>query len=195
MSGLISHGAAIANPTGYSRSEEKRRLPENIEKLKNKFGSLSLADAVLPIARNRSLQEVLFDARAAVKILTSQVSMHIDSNTRENFFKQIDLMHDAGEWDTEDGPISPSSYTSFLRWMVFASPVRAPGLGMGSSGNLIAVWMDGADRLVLEFLKGDSVKWLVKRANADGVEAGSGQTKILRVGAVLTPYNVETFFG
>lgn len=193
MSNLIAHSTAIINRTGYSRSDEKRRLPENIEKLKNKFGSLSLIDTTLPTASNRSLEEILFDARAAVKMLTSRVSMHIDSSTREKLFKQIDLMHDADEWDIEDSPISPSSYASFLKWIVLASPARAPGLGMGSSGNLIAVWMDGADRLVLEFLKGDSVKWLVKRSNAEGVEVGSGQAKIARVSAVLAPYNVDTF--
>lgn len=196
---MNSHAIAIAGATHFGstsllKSDQFRAVEDNIEKLNNLHGSWSSTGPTKLVSVKVSLEETLFDALAAAKILTSKVSMHLDQALRDKLFNQIDRIHEIEDWDKADHPIKSESYRSFLKWLVVTSPLRGPGLGLTSSGNLIAAWMAGADRLILEFLKNDKVKWLVKRQHLDEVEIGSGQTTIERMREVLAPYNPESFF-
>lgn len=141
-----------------------------------------------------STDELLFDARADVKILTSKVSMHLPSEFRRNLFNQVDLIHDPEDWDPDDAPANKGSFASFLRWYLISLPDRGPGLGLSSAGNIIAAWVSNKNKLILEFLPSDKVKWIVTRFVGGESERASGQTSIQRLFEVLQPYNPKDFF-
>jgi hypothetical protein len=143
---------------------------------------------------NKSINEQLFDATAEVKILTSQVAMHLDSAFREKLFAQIDYLHDHDDWDPEDKPVQKASFATFLRTILYIKPKRFPGLGLSYSGNVIAAWTTGKDRLTIEFLPNDQVKWVLSKYYGDGeVERSASQSSVLRILKCLAPYNPENW--
>ncbi len=195
---LLSQNGTSVKTGGYSQnlafSPEAAQIFNQINELQNKSGSIACPKDRFKEIRNRSIDEVLFDACADAKILTSRVSMHLPSELRESLFEQIDLIHDSEDWDQDDSPVKKASFQTFLRWLVLATPSNLPGLGLSSAGNIIAAWIDDNDRLILEFLANDSVKWIVSRHLEEDIERGTGQTNILRLAMILSPYNPNTFF-
>jgi len=174
-------------------SESFSRTLNHINDLKIKTESYSLVPDFNDVS-NRTTKEILFDACANVKILTSKVSMHLNSEFRNNLFIQIDRVHEPKSWNQDDEPVNQLSFNSFLRWYLLNTPEQGPGIGLSPLGNLVAAWMVGRDRLIIEFLPKDKTKWLISRYYNDEKERGSGQTSISRLSAVLSPYNVDTFF-
>ena len=142
----------------------------------------------------RSLEEKLFDATAGVKVMTSQVAMYLDSQWRSKLFKQIDLLHDVDEWEQGDEPLQRESFATFLKAICELKPQKKPGLGLTSSGQLIAAWTAGSSRLTIEFL-GNRVKWVISRMIDDEIEHYVGDTTVNRLAAGLGPHHTEEWFG
>ena len=143
---------------------------------------------------NKSINEQLFDATSGVKILTSQVAMNLDSAFREKLFAQIDYLHDHDDWDPEDKPVQNASFTTFLRTILYIKPKRYPGLGLSYAGNVIAAWTTGKDRLTIEFLPDDQVKWVLSKNYSNGeVERSASQSSVLRILECLAPYHPENW--
>lgn len=143
-----------------------------------------------------TLDEQLFDARAAVKILLSGVSMHFSKALREKLFRQIDLLHDPDDWEEGDDPIQLQSFNTFLRWFFLNEPQQLPNFGLSAAGHFIASWLTNhnKDRLILEFLSNDRIKWFVtKYYNEDG-DHSSGSTKLSRIVAILAPHHIDDWF-
>jgi hypothetical protein len=143
---------------------------------------------VVPAGRP-TLSEQLFDATAAAKVWTSKVAMHLDRTARDRFFKQLDRLHDEDEWVGEDSPVNLESYKSLIRTFVSIGIKRGPSLALMPSGNLLAVWQSGTDRLSVEFLPGDRARWVLTIAHGPVVERAAGETSITRIQAVLAPYD------
>jgi hypothetical protein len=61
----------------------------------------------------KSLDEVLFDARAMAKISASRVSMYLREGWRNKLFHQLDNLLDPEEWDPEDKPLQAQSFATF----------------------------------------------------------------------------------
>ena len=81
-------------------------LRERVAALQNPPSPASLRpSSVAENYETKTLEDRLFDATANVKILTSQVAMHLDPEWRERLFKQLDSLHDPEEWEAEDKPI------------------------------------------------------------------------------------------
>jgi hypothetical protein len=173
-----------------SFSDVTSQLSKEIANLKSPPSPASLTFEPSP----KSLDETLFDATAAVKVLSSRVAMHLDKDRRNRIFKQIDSMHDIGEWDDEDKPIKDSSFESFLKAILLISPQRHPGLGLSNEGNLIASWGSNQDRLVAEFLPKDLVRFVLSRVVEDETERASGQTTVERLYDCLMPYQPDHWF-
>lgn len=154
-----------------------------------------LSPASLPlVSQPRTLQESLFDATASVKILVSQVAMHMDRNWREKLFRQIDSLHDLEEWDNEDKPIRRASFATFLKAILQIKPLRHPSLGLSYEGYLIAAWTLGQDRLITEYLPNDRVRWILTRHIDGEIERASGQTLVYRLTQCLAAYQPEHWF-
>jgi hypothetical protein len=143
-----------------------------------------------------TLDEQLFDARANVKVLLSKVSMHFSKAFREKLFRQIDLIHDFEEWEEGDAPIQIQSFHTFIRWFFMTQPPRLPNFGLSSGGHFIASWLtnNNKDRLILEFMLNDRIKWFVTKSYEEGADHSSGVTKISRIADILLPYQTDDWF-
>jgi hypothetical protein len=142
-----------------------------------------------------SLEEKLFDATAGVKVLTSQVAMYLDSQWRSKLFTQIDFLHDIDEWEQGDEPLQRESFATFLKAICELKPKKRPGLGLTSSGQLIAAWTAGSSRLTIEFLVNSRVKWVISRQIDNEIEHYVGDTTVNRLAGGLGPHRTEEWFG
>lgn len=176
--------------TKHIVSVETDSVMKAIEALKAKP---SLTTRNLMPLRDVPVEEHLFDARANVKIMTSAVSMHIDSGLREKIFRQIDMLHDPDDWEPDDIPIGGESFKAFLSGFIQINPERGPGLGLSHTGNLIASWVSDRDRLIIEFMP-NNVKWVITRFINDEQEQFTGHTKVTRLFESLVPYDIEHWF-
>ncbi|HTM95621.1 MAG TPA: hypothetical protein VL100_07380, partial [Croceibacterium sp.] len=154
------------------------------------------ASEVAPTKRyDASLEEQLFDARAGAKIVTSRVAMRIGDDWRRCLYRQLDSLLDIEEWLTEDAPLRTDSFTTFLRLMFLIKPEVKPGLGVTSTGQLMAMWdsPEGA-RLTFECMPHDAIRWIVSVPIEDRRDTGVGETVIQCALDVLVPYNPSRWF-
>ena len=155
----------------------------------------SLGEQSKPLSiKTVPIEERLYDARALCKTKTSAVAMHLDFEWRSRFFSQLDSLMDFENWEKEDIPITEASFTTLLRMLLFIRPARRPGLGSTSYGNIIAAWTMEKDRLTIECLPRDEVRWVLSRYLDGDRESATGQVALSRLLAVLAPYNPERWF-
>lgn len=168
------------------------KIAHDIDSLLNQ---LSPSKAVVAPPETQVLEQQLFDALAAVKILTSQVAMHLDRELRQKFFQQLDSLHDVQEWEPGDEPIREASFATFLKAILSINPARRPGLGLSNTGNLVAAWTTGRDRLTIEFQPNDRVRWVLARyRDTDEPARFAGQTHVFDLGEGLAPHHPEHWF-
>lgn len=142
----------------------------------------------------RSLEEQLYDALAAFKIRTAAIAMHLDRDWRSKLFAQLDSLLSIESWEEEDLPPTVASFYVFLRLITFIKPERRPGLGATHDGNLIAAWTVGGDRLTIECLRQDKVRWALAVGPEGNRESAAGITGVARIAEVLEPYNPARWF-
>jgi hypothetical protein len=154
----------------------------------------SASSHVPPDIEQSSVKEKLFHSRASFKVLFSQIAMHLDSSVRSRLFSQIDNLLDASEWVKSDAPISPESFNTFIRLLLFVKPDRRPGVGSDGESHLITTWTVRDDHLTIYCLPLDKIKWTV-RAKTDGIdEHAAGSTSLARLLEVLQPYSPQRWF-
>lgn len=172
--------------------DDTNKIKNSIAALRNPPAPSSFTYAV----QDTSIEERLFDATAAAKILTSHVAMHLESEWRKKLFRQLDSLHDPDEWESGDLPLQQSSFATFLKAICQIKPNKRPGLGLSSGGHLIAAWMVNRNRLTIEFLPSDGVRWVLARYHDDDDEPErfAGQTKVARLLERLAPYEPEFWF-
>ena len=139
--------------------------------------------------RTQSVEENIFNALADAKIWTSRVAMHMSREDRDRYFRQLDLLHDCDEWFGDEKPVKLGSYKSFVRFMLATRSPSKPALALAPSGHLVAVWLDGNDRLTVEFEPDDRAQWVANRKSPELTERAAGTTVIGRLVQVLAPYN------
>lgn len=140
------------------------------------------------------LERRLFDALAAMKIKTAEVAMHLNAEWRGRLFDYLDFLHDAEDWDEGDEPAKLSSFTTFLRMVMHLRSPRRPGMGLTSTGHLVATWTTGKRHLTIECLPDDEVIWSVSVPAEDGVETAAGRCGLTRLPLVFAPYEPEQWF-
>lgn len=175
-------------------SEDTSRITHQIRQLRNEPSPGSVGLARSGSGAGQTLEERLFDAVADAKILTAQVAMHLDQQWRTKLFQQLDSLHDPAEWEPADDPVERSSFSTFLKAMLSVNPSRRPGLGLSSAGHPIAAWTVGRNRLTIEFLPEDRVRWVLTRVIDNEPEHFAGQTPVTRLLEGLQPYHPETWF-
>jgi hypothetical protein len=120
--------------------------------------------------------------------------MHLDRDWRAKLFGQLDSLLALSDWQVEDAAPTIESYSTFLRMLTLLRPQRRPGLGATFDGRLIATWTVGDDRLTIECLPKDVVRWQLS-ATIDGErERAAGETPLPRLAAVLRPYDPGRWF-
>jgi hypothetical protein len=140
--------------------------------------------------KEASLKVRLFDALAACKIKTATIAAgHISKPQRDRLFRQLDSLLDVESWDETDDVTTEASFMTLLRMILFLKG-RNPALGATSTGNFIASWTEGDNRLTIECKSGDGVRWVLIQ-HVDGQrESAAGDTLLKRLPAVLTPYDL-----
>ncbi len=147
-------------------------------------------DVVSPQTSN-----IAYHALAKAKVMVAAMAMHWSDERRHRLFAQLDRLHDVSEWEPGDRPVSPQSFETFLRTMIVLKPGRGPNLGLSHQGNLLAVWGTARDRVTLEFLASDRLRWTLTHVTPDGQtvrNAGDGPAFSIR--DLLSPYNPTHWF-
>lgn len=168
---------------------------EEIEKFQNwdrpsaKFASFKLRST-----GEKSLKEKLFDSLVSVKTMTSQIAMHLDKDWRTRLFTQLDDLLDIDDWHEDDEPVKETSFGTFLRMIIHQDPKRRPGFGVSHKGFLIAAWTSGKDKLTLEYLPSDMIRWVLSCEIEGECERAAGETPVWRLPEVLKAYRPERWF-
>jgi hypothetical protein len=102
-----------------------------------------------------SLEAQLFDNAAELKISLSQIVMHLVPEWRAIIFRQIDSLLEMNSWQDDSAFIQKSTFTTFLRFIIFAAPTRLPSLGVSLNGHILAAWKNGNQRIAVEFFSED----------------------------------------
>jgi hypothetical protein len=202
VTGLIiqPRRASAAPPSGIAGqlepafSSETNQLSRQVVALRPSTPSpTSLEPESIP---EKNLAERVFDELAAAKVLTAAVAMHLDRARRDKLFRQLDSLHDLAEWEEEDEPLQRSSFGTFLKAMLTINPQRQPGLGLSQVGHLIGAWTIDRDRLTIEFLPNDRVKWVLALYKEDDDEPRrfAGQTPVYELAESLAPHRPEHWF-
>lgn len=131
------------------------------------------SDAKVRRRSTPSLDVQLFDNAAELKIALSQIVMHLAPEWRTIIFRQIDTLLDLNSWEDDSEFIEKSTFTTFLRFIIFAKSTRIPSLGVDITGHLLAAWNNGNQRVIVEFFKEDqAAATFVKQ----GVHSGERET-------------------
>jgi hypothetical protein len=148
-----------------------------------------------PKSEEQPLEIRVFDALAGAKVSTAQVVMHLERDFRDRLFRQLDSLHETDQWEEGDEPLNQSSFQTFLKAILTIRPERRAGLGLSHTGNLIAAWTTGRDRLTIEFLPDDHVSWVLARyRDADEPSRYAGQTSVSELVEGLAPHRPAHWF-
>ena len=189
---LIALRAGIALELEPALSSETKRLARQADALFRDQRSPTSRDQELMPGKN--LAERLFDALASAKVQTASVAMHLDRARRDKLFRQLDSLHDLAEWEEGDEPLQQSSFGTFLKAMLTINPQRQPGLGLSPAGHLIGAWTIDRDRLTIEFLPNDWVRWVLARYKDNEPRRFAGQTPVSELAEGLVPHRPEHWF-
>lgn len=136
----------------------------------------------------------LYNSLAFFKLYTASIAMHLDQPWRAGLFRQLDNLLSADEWDAEDEPPTNGSLQTFLRMLLLLKPERRPGVGATGDGHMIATWTSGEDRLTIECLPDDRVRWMLSiRSDFDG-ESASATNDLSRLPGALQHYDPKRWF-
>lgn len=156
--------------------------------------SVPSAPMSVPTNAGSKLEADLRDSRSSFKVLVSRVSMHLGIAWLQKLFAQIDSLLDVEEWDTSDPVPNAETARTFIRLLLAMKVSRKPGLGVSNSGNLVAAWTSGSNRLTVECLPHDRVRWVLARVIKGETERAAGEGKIDRLRGILAPYDPAVWF-
>lgn len=184
-----------ANPFIAIPSTSASESAESIRRAMMRAGLIQDARPGINISsRSKSLKEKLYDSRAAAKLKVASVAMHLDRDWRERFFAQIDALLNLEDWDKLDEPISDKSFDTLLRLLLLMRAKRRPGLGATSDGHAIAMWTVDKNRLTIECLPADEVRWVVVQYLEGDRDTAAGETVLPRLLDRLRPYDPQQWF-
>lgn len=125
--------------------------------------SFSASEVRVPLPSSPSLEEQLFDNAAQLKVLLSQIAMHLSPEWRTMIFEQIDALLKLEDWEKESSLIKISTFATFLRFVIYMAPERVPSLGVSPTGHLLAAWIQNNQRITIQFLPDDqAIATLIK---------------------------------
>lgn len=141
----------------------------------------------------RDFAEQLFDSLASFKIKTASVAMHLGPEERTRFFGKLDLLMDGEEWEDSDPLPTLATFSTLLRLLLTLRPRVGPSIGLTYDGHLVAAWQVGPNRLTIECLPNDGIKWAVVKVAGEELETAAGATKLEHLRRVVEPYDLSTW--
>lgn len=145
-------------------------------------------------AKPTTLAEKLFEATSSAKIWTSYVAMHLDRETRDRFFRQLDRLHDIDEWVEDGRPLDISSYKTFVGSILSLKLDDRPGLALMANGNLLGTWRRCQSKLSIEFRANDNVRWVIAEPGDGRIDRIAGDTGLTRLREELMLHGAEKWF-
>jgi hypothetical protein len=135
-----------------------------------------------PTKESRSLEEVLFDNAAALKIAFAEIAMYLSPEWRRVIFKQLDRLLDPASWEDESALIARAPFMTFLRFVIYAAPTRFPSLGVSQKGHILAAWLCPPQQIAVEFLADDkaAATFLIQTARSKEIIAWRGYVADLK---------------
>jgi hypothetical protein len=140
------------------------------------------------------LESKLRDRAASLKRMTATVGMYLDREWRTKLFARLDQLLDPEDWDSDFQLPSEQSYSTFLRMIIYLHPTRRPSLGLSLSGHFLSAWVRGGDRIVIECIGNDDVRWVLSRTVDGQRESGAGRVQLHRIPDVTAGYQPEQLF-
>lgn len=184
--------------SSYGSSDEAETIERFLSEIESRHDSLGLTVSPKKLmsisSGTKSLAEQLFDVLSDIKVMTSQVAMYLEHGWRTMLFQRLDVLLDVEDWHEDDKLLQAGSYATFLRMVLAHGPMRRPGFGVSHDGNLIGAWTSGSDRLTLEFLLGDMIRWVLSCEIEGELERAAGISPVWRMQEVLHPYQPNRWF-
>jgi hypothetical protein len=149
----------------------------------------TVAGVGLPGPPPQSLDDKLYTARAQCKLKTNQFAMHFGADWQQRFFAQLDALMNKDDWDASDTPVTEASFATLIRLLLTMRDKRRPGLGLGNGGRIIAAWTKGSDRLTVECLADDRVRWIVSQTLDGELDTAAGDTTLALLAERLAPFS------
>jgi hypothetical protein len=140
------------------------------------------------------VRDQLLTKLGSFKRMTAAIAMHLDRTWRNALFSTLDRLLDFDDWDPEFKPPSEQSFSTFLRMIIYLQPTKRPGIGLSPTGHFLAAWSRDNDRIVIECIGEDEVRWVLSRTIDGQRESGAGRVQLHRVPEVTAPYEPEHLF-
>jgi hypothetical protein len=131
---------------------------------------------------------------ATMKQILTAVSMYFDPAWRTELIGKLERFHEAEDWEGDREFPSERSFATFLRAIIYLRPTKRPGVGLSAQGHFLASWRRGSDRIVIEFLPNDELKWVLSQTIEGDRESGAGINQIHRLPDVIAGYEPDRFF-
>jgi hypothetical protein len=192
---LLDVTPILAQPS-VAGGADSRLINERIMSMRKLLtGAVANLAHVKDIDTNKlDLREQVLAKRASFKRIAATVAMHLDRKWRESLFSTLDRLLDPNDWDADFRLPSEQSFSTFLRMIIYLHPTKRPSLGLSASGHFLAAWTRDKDRIVIECIGEDEVRWVLSRMISDERESGAGRLLIHRVPDVIAPYEPEHLF-
>ena len=193
---LIGTKVPVAAPS-FGAGADAQAVDAHV-KMMQRLMSSAVADLAgardLPAPPSSSLSEQIRYKLAAFKRLTATIAMHLDPGWRRTLLSTLDRLLDADDWDNEFVLPSEQSFSTFLRMIVYLHPTKRPGLGLSANGHFLAAWSRGNDRIVIQTLANDEVRWVLSRTIQGERESAAGKVLLHRVPDVIAPFDPMPLF-
>jgi hypothetical protein len=179
-------------PSSCGASNDARLISDLINKLPNLSGARPQGQLYHP--GGASTAERLTFRLLSFKRMTSPVARYLDPDWRAQLFETLDKLFDIDDW--EDDFVLPleQSFETFLRLIIHLHPTRRPGIGLSSRGFVLASWSKDNDRIVIECLPQDELRWVLSQSNEGRRESAAGKNRIQRLVELIEGYEPDRFF-
>jgi hypothetical protein len=180
--------------SSWAASNDSRLISDLIKSLPDVATVRSLPKISQEIAGATSPQERLALRLLSFKKMTSPIAMYLDRGWRRHLFETLDKLFDFDEWDADFELPMEQSFATFLRLVVHLHPTKRPGVGLSVRGHVLASWSRGRDRIVIECLPHDELRWVLSQFNGESRESAAGKNKIHRLVELIEGYEPDRFF-
>jgi hypothetical protein len=158
------------------------------------YRGASVAKSAIAQTNPLQLDLSLFRLRWQMKLMISQVAMHLSHEVQTSLASALDDLLDPASWHAQDPPLAPDSFATYLRLQLFERSLRLPSFGISQPGNLMAGWIAERGRLTFEFLATDQIRWSLSYQRKERRERAAGEVEINRLRDVLAPYPVLDWY-
>ncbi len=154
-----------------------------------------LAPPAVALQRSKSpIEERLAHQLLSFKKMISPISRYLAPAWRDELIQNLDRLFDVDDWDADFTLPEAASFATFLRLIIHLHPTKRPGIGLSARGHILASWSRERDRIVIECLASDELRWVLSQSIDGCRESAAGKNRIQRLVELLEGYEPDRFF-